>query len=55
MANAHTPLHWVNSGIHILFGTAALVLAWEQFDGEGVLQQSERAERSMATMLAHLR
>jgi hypothetical protein len=29
--------------------------AWEQFDGDGVLQQPERAERSMATMLAQLR
>jgi hypothetical protein len=26
MASAHTPLHWINIGIHILFGTAALVL-----------------------------
>ena len=26
MASAHTPLHWINIGIHILCGTAALVL-----------------------------
>src|SRR5277367_5148071 len=26
MPNAHTPLHWINIAIHILFGTAALVL-----------------------------
>jgi len=29
--------------------------AWEQFDGAGVLLKPERAERSMATMLKHLR
>lgn len=29
--------------------------AWEQFDGEGRLRNSERAERTIATMLARLR
>jgi NAD(P)H-dependent FMN reductase len=29
--------------------------AWEQFDNAGALRQPERAERSMATMLARLR
>ncbi len=26
MATDHTPLHWINIGTHVLFGTAALVL-----------------------------
>jgi NAD(P)H-dependent FMN reductase len=29
--------------------------AWEQFDGDGILRQPQRAERSMATLLAQLR
>jgi NAD(P)H-dependent FMN reductase len=28
--------------------------AWEQFDGEGILREPDRAQRSMATMLAPL-
>ena len=28
--------------------------AWEHFDGEGILREPERAQRSMATMLSQL-
>lgn len=35
--------------------SVGFISAWEQFDSDGLLQHPERAERSMANMLAHLR
>jgi NAD(P)H-dependent FMN reductase len=34
--------------------SVSFALAWEQFDGDGILREPERARRSMATMLAQL-
>ena len=34
--------------------SVSFAAAWEQFDGEGILREPARAQRSMATLLAQL-